>query len=406
MLNFADLAKWLEPNAHKAVAILGGSATPALSLQSIVSLSSDPEKTKAAFDYNQIPLGLPPGQGKAELREVIASNYNQKLSGLEADDIIVANATTGANHIIHRSLLRPGDHVIVQYPTYGPLIEEPRHIGCDISYLPLDPANGWQPDLKELRSLVRPGVTKLLVLNNPSNPTGTHFTTETQREIVKIAQEHDFIIHCDEIFRPLFHPASPLPHSMIEHLDAFPDFHNIVTTSSLSKVYGLSGVRIGWIATRSPALLQKFIHLRLYSMEEASAVDEIIATEVLGPRCRPGILDLHYQLAKTNIDLIQAFVDRNKDTVEWVRPTAGAVGFVKVKNPKTGEGVDDVDFCQRLLDQKKVLLSPATMCFQISQKDEAIIDFGGRMRMHFTAPTESLKKGIALIEEFLAEQEW
>lgn len=369
-------------------------------------MSSDPDSTKAALEYTHVPLGLPSGAGKKELRETIASNYSRELSGITADDIIIANATTGANHIVQRALLSPGDHVIVQYPTYGPLIEEPRHIGCDISYLRLDPSKSWQPDLGELGRLVRPGVTKMLILNNPSNPTGTHFTTETQQEIIKIAQEHNLMIHCDEIFRPFFHPTSPLPNSMVEHLDTFPNFHNIVTTSSLSKVYGLSGVRIGWIATRSSELLQKFTHMRLYSMEEASAVDEIIATEVLGPRCRPGILNKHYNLAKTNIDLIQNFVDRNKGTVEWIRPTAGAVGFIKICNPKTGGEVDDMDFCQRLLDKKKVILSPATLCFQISEKDNSEIDFKGRMRMHFTAETETVKKGITLIEEFLQEEEW
>lgn len=385
--------------------MLGGSATPSLSLNDIIGLSSDPDTTRAAFDCSNVPLGLPHEQGKLELREVIASIYDKKLSGVTADNIVIANATTGANHLVYRALLRPGDHVIAQYPTYGPLIEEPRHIGCDISYLRLNPSKSWQLDLEELRRLIRPNITKLLILNNPSNPTGTYHTTETQREIIKIAREHNLIIHCDEIFRPLFYHEPPFPNSMVEHLDSFPDYHNIVTTSSLSKAYGLTGVRIGWITTRSPDLFQKFMHMRLYTMEAASAIDEIVATEVLGPRCRPGILNKHYNIAKTNIDLIQAFIDRNKDAVEWTQPTAGAVGFVKFRNPKTGEAVDDVDFCQRLLDSKKVMLSPASLCFQIPQKGDTSLEFKGRMRMHFTAQIESVKKGLALIEEFLQE-EW
>lgn len=389
--------------------MLGGSAAPSLSLKDIISLSSDPDRTKAAFDFTEIILGLPDGQGKPELLDAIASTYDQKLSGLRPENIIVANATTGANHILYRALLSPGDHVIAQYPSYGPLIEEPRHIGCDISYLRLNPSNSWQPDLDELQRLIKPGITRLLILNNPNNPTGTHLTTETQREIVKIAQQHNLIIHCDEIFRPLFHHEAPYPTSMNEHLDTFPGFHNIVTTSSLSKVYGLSGIRIGWLATRSPDIIHKLIHMRLYSMEAASALDELVATEVLGPRCRPAILQKHHSLAKTNIDLIQAFIDRNKDSVEWVRPTAGAVGFVKFFNPRTGEAVDDVDFCQRLLDKKKVILSPASLCFQISLKgdtdDRMASEFRGRARMQFTTNIESVKKGITLIEEFLQEED-
>lgn len=384
--------------------MLGGSASPSLSLEEIISLSSDPDSTKAAFDFNKFSLGLPSIQGKAELRDAVASTYDRKLSGITAENIIIANGTSGANHIVYRALLKPGDHVIVQYPTYSPLIQEPIHIGCEISYLRLNPLKSWQPDLEELQRLIKPGVTKLLILNNPSNPTGTPLETQTQREIVKIAKQHNLTIHCDEIFRPLFYADGPIPTSMVEHFDTFPDFDRIVTTSSLSKAYGLSGVRIGWIATRSPEMFQRFIYTSLYTMLAVSSIDELIATEVLGPRCRPGILKKHHALAKRNIDLIQAFVDKNHTFCEWSRPTAGAVGFVKFRDPNTGDEIDDVTLCQELLDKKKVLLSPGSLCFEFPQTSEASPEFKGRVRVHFTTTTENLQNGLNLIDEFLNDK--
>lgn len=180
-----------------------------------------------AFDFTEMTLALSSAQGGQELRETIAAIYDVSKSSIEASSVVAANATTGANHIVHRSLLRAGDHVICQYPIYGPLLEEPKDIGCDISYLRLNPANKWSLDIEELKKLIKPGRTKMLILNNPVNPTGTHFSSELQREIIEVAKQHNLIIHCDEIFRPLFY-MKETPASMIEHADL--DYDKIVTT--------------------------------------------------------------------------------------------------------------------------------------------------------------------------------
>ena len=97
------------------------------------------------------------------------------------------------------------------------------------------------------------GKTKMLVLNNPHNPTGTVMPTAMQAEIVEVCRANDIIIFCDEIFRPLFHsPSSTSTTSFLEHSSK--TFDKIITTGSLSKPYGLSGIRIGWVATMNPEL--------------------------------------------------------------------------------------------------------------------------------------------------------
>jgi len=379
--------------------MLGGSATPYLSLKEIISLSTDQEATKDAFNFADMALSLAPAQGGLALRETIAGTYDHARSNVEADNIITANATTGANHIVQRSLLKPGDHVICQYPVYGPLLEEPEEIGCEVSYLRLNPADNWSVDLDQLKSLIKPGTTKMLILNNPVNPTGTHLSTDVQREIIKIAKQHDLIVHSDEIFRPLFYTNADTPTSLIEHADLAYD--KIVTTASLSKVYGLSGVRVGWITTRSQALRDEFMHYRLWSCQSLSLIDETIAAEVLSPRCRPGILQKHFDLAKANLDLIQSFIDTHGEQCEWARPTSGAVAFVKFKDHKSGEAVDDVAFCQRLAESKGVVLAPASSCFDTGDHKG---EFKGRTRVHFTTKKETVVKGLDLLGEFLDEE--
>ncbi|KAK5946074.1 hypothetical protein PMZ80_000213 [Knufia obscura] len=391
-----QLVKWLTSNGPNAVAVVGGSATPYLSLQEIVSLSSDPETTKAAFDIMNRTLSLT--EGGPTLQKTIAEIYDQSRSNIEARNVIVTNAATGANHVVQRSLLKAGDHVICQYPIYGPLLDEPKDIGCEMSYLRLDPADNWSLDLEQLKALIKPGKTKMLILNNPANPTGTHLSTELQREIIQIAKQHDIVIHCDEIFRPLFH-TDETPASMIEHADL--DYDKVVTTSSLSKAYGLSGVRLGWIATRSQRLMDEFTHYRMFTCQFVSTIDEAIATEVLSSRCRPAILQKHFSMAKANLDLVQSFIDEHSEQCEWVRPTAGSVGFVKFKNHRTGQPVDDIEFCKRLMDSKKVLMAPASSCFDLGDRKG---EFEGRTRMHFTVETDTAKKALTLLGEFLDEE--
>lgn len=401
----ADFAlhNFIHSRGPSADAILAGSATPYLSINEIISLSDDPGTTKKVLTTSLFssPLALCSDKGSKQLRANIAATYNTSASHITADNIIAVNATSGANHIIQRALLNPGDHVINQYPAYGPLIEEARDIGCEISYLRLDPSKNWAIDLDELKSLIRPGGTKMLILNNPGNPTGSQIDSATQKAIIKIAKEHNLIIHCDEIFRPLFHTDDPQT-SFSEHADL--SYDRIATTCSLSKCYGLSGVRVGWITTRCPELYKKFLNYRMYSISALPFFDELVATEVLSSRCRPGILSKHLTMAKRNIEVFQKLVDDFPDQVEWIRPVAGAVAFIKFKEPHTGKPVDDVEFCDRLMERKKVLLSPGTLCFEFAQNDAARNEFQGRTRVHFTTLSDVVERGAKKIAEFLEEE--
>lgn len=273
------------------------------------------------------------------------------------------------------------------YPTFGALLEIPKFLRADMSYWRLDSEKGWKASLDDLRSLLKPS-TKMLILNNPHNPTGSILSTSEQAEILKIASEHNIIVHTDEIFRPLFH-AGEVPTSILEHQF----YDRTIATGSLSKAWCFSGIRVGWCVTRNRELRDAMISLRQWTLQSTSTVDEIIAREILSERCRG---NLHWRIsdfAKKNLAELQSLVKTHRDSVSCTLPAGGSIAFVKFINPKTGQPVDDVELCKRLKQDTGVLLSPGSLCFGQ--------DFLGFARIHFTVPPHLFKKGLERISIFL-----
>ncbi|OAP56376.1 hypothetical protein AYL99_09555 [Fonsecaea erecta] len=386
-----QLPNWIEGNKDNAQYVLGGSAAPSISLDDLVSLSSNPEATERALQFRSMKMNNGSPQGTPELRGRIASLYNETI---RPEHVITATGTTGANLTVLQSLLQAGDHAICQYPTYPQLLGLPESFPCDLSYWRLDPDNGWQPSIAELRKLINPS-TKMIILNNPSNPTGVHLDGKLQREILEVAREHNIIVFADEIFRPLFHsPAATTTPSLVENT-----YSRVVVTSSMSKVWGMSGVRIGWMVSRDRDILALLLNTRQYTVMSTGLIDEVVATEALGPRCRPQILKRHLEYAQRNLAVLDAFVRKNSDMVSWVRPTAGAIAFVRFSSPD-GQVVDDVEFCEQLLKEEGVLISPGSLCFSTEKQS----DFCGYVRMHFTLTPEYLDKALEIVDAFLAKR--
>ncbi|OQV01251.1 hypothetical protein CLAIMM_06639 [Cladophialophora immunda] len=386
-----QLPNWIEGNKDSAKYVLGGSAAPSISLDDLVALSIDPAATERALQFRSMKMNNGSLQGTRELRERIASLYSEDVL---PENVITATGTTGANLTVFQSLLQAGDHAICQYPTYPQLLGLPESFPCDLSYWRLDPDKGWQPSVDELRKLIQPS-TKMIILNNPNNPTGAHLDGTLQGKILEIAREHNIIVFADEIFRPLFHsPAAASTPSLVEH-----GYSKVVVTSSMSKVWGMSGVRIGWIVSRDRDILALLLNTRQYTVMSTSLIDEVVATEALSPRCRPLILKRHLEYAQQNLARWDAFVKKNSDMCSWTRPTAGAIAFVKFSSPD-GTVVDDVEFCQQLLKEDGVLISPGSLCFSTEKQT----DFRGYVRLHFTLTPENLDKALEVLDSFLAKR--
>ncbi|KAF7563248.1 hypothetical protein G7046_g880 [Stylonectria norvegica] len=348
-----------------------------------------------------VKLTYGPILGSQLLREQVAAHCSTEKSRLTADSIIITQGAIGANFLALYSLLGPGDHVVCVYPTYQQLYDVPRSIGAEVSLWRLRKEDGFVPNLADLESLIKANTKvptstyltvsslryscRMIIINNPNNPTGVPIPTSVVQRISKVAEERGIILFSDEVYRPLFHGGVqgkggvPVPATAL-------DYEKTVVTGSMSKGYALAGIRIGWIATKDKAIMSALVSARDYTTISVSQLDDQIASYALSPEVRGPLIDRNTELAKTNLKLLKTFVDNHSAVCSWVEPTAGTTAFIQFMNK--GEAVNDVEFCIDLLEKTKVFICPGSHCFG---SDE---DFQGYVRLGYVCETDVLKEGL------------
>ena len=142
-------------------------------------------------------------RGSEKLRTILANRYSAKRL-CQADDILITPGAIAANMTALYGLVGKGDHVICHYPTYQQLYEIPKSLGAEVDYWRALESNKWQLDIEELKDLIRPN-TRMIIINNPNNPSGAIVPKATLDLLVEVAEEHNITIMADEVYRPLFH---------------------------------------------------------------------------------------------------------------------------------------------------------------------------------------------------------
>jgi aspartate/methionine/tyrosine aminotransferase len=280
--------------------------------------------------------------GAPELREAIADLYEST----GPDDVAVTSCAEEGILLVHHALLKPGDHAIVETPCYESAIALARSTGADVSPWQRRFGDGWRHDLDELERLMTPR-TRVLYINQPHNPTGTLMSNATFERVVELARERDVVLFCDEVYRELEHDAAA-------RLPAACDvYERAVSLGSISKTYGLPGLRIGWLACRDPAIREAVVTLKDYTTICASAPSELLVALAL--RNREILVARNLEIVGRNLPLLDAFFAGHAGVFEWVRPTAGPIGFPVVR------GIADVDAMCETLANAGVLLLPGSV---------------------------------------------
>ncbi|AZO21022.1 pyridoxal phosphate-dependent aminotransferase [Mesorhizobium sp. M1E.F.Ca.ET.045.02.1.1] len=278
-------------------------------------------------------------RGDKELRTLIAAQNE----GLSADDVLVTAGAAGALFIIATSLLSPSDHLVVVRPNYATNIETPKAIGCAISYVDLDFENGFAIDVERVAAAVRPN-TKLISVTCPHNPTGTMMTRADLDALVALTERRRCRLLVDETYRDLSY-GERLPSAASLSASA-------ISVSSLSKAFGIPGIRIGWLVARDKAVRETFLAAKEQIGICGSVVDEAIARAMLERR-DAFLASLLPQMARRR-DIVQAWID-GEPLVDWVRPQGGVVGFPRL-NVDTGFDLDR--FYTRLLEEHGTYVGP------------------------------------------------
>ena len=192
--------------------------------------------------------GYGPSPGIMEAREAVAHDFTARGLPMTADRVLLTAGTSEGIEIALNALANPGDEVMVPSPTYPLYTAVTAKIAARTVYYRTDPANGWLPDLDQIRSLITPR-TRALVVIDPNNPTGAVYPEAVRRELIAMASRHGFVLLADEVYGDLAYDGPTPPMARID-TDA-----PVISFGSLSKAYLAPGWRAGWMAVgTSPRL--------------------------------------------------------------------------------------------------------------------------------------------------------
>jgi len=338
-INLFKLERYFAQHEFRAKYLLSPSDCESLSMSELLQLA-DPDSLAL---WNELRLGYTESPGHPALRAEVSGLYQT----IAPDDVMIA-APEEAIFVAMHSMLRPGDHVVCIFPAYQSLYEIARAIGCQVTpwTLELD-KEGWRLDLDQLdRALTER--TRLIVLNFPHNPTGYLPSRAELDAVVELARRRGLIVFCDEMYRLLeYDPARRLP--------ALCDLYERgISLLGMSKTFGLPGLRLGWLATRERALVERFLAFKDYTTICSSAPSEVLGIMALG--AKGAIVARNLAIVQDNLEIAAQFFAEHAHRFVWIRPQAGSIAF-----PQWVAGTPVEQFCQGALDEQGVMIVPGSI---------------------------------------------
>jgi hypothetical protein len=264
------------------------------------------------FDFNRLEIQGDNSYGYGRLLHSVAAKY-----GVDPDCVVEAAGTSMANHLAMAALLEPGDEVLIEQPAYGPLLDAARYLEADVKRFPRTEESGFAVDPEEIRRAITPQ-TRLIVITNLHNPTSVLTPDSVLREVGELARSVGAHVLVDEVYLDAVYEGTPRT-----SLHLGPEF---VVTNSLTKVYGLSGLRCGWI------LAQPDLARRVRLLNDIYAATPAHPTEILSVAAFEN-LDAIRERARRVVEAdrvaLAGFLQRH-GTVSAVRTDWGTTSFLRV----------------------------------------------------------------------------
>lgn len=299
---------------------------------------TDLKFNELGLSLNNLKLEYIAHRGHTGLRKLIAAGAN-----LHASQILLTNGAAGALFIINSSLLTAEDHLVVVKPNYATNIEVPVTIGCAISYIDLTFEKDWRIDIAAVEAAIQPN-TKLISITTPHNPTGMLMTNDELNKLISIAEKKNIWLLADETYRDAcFKTPYPVMASKSD---------KVISVSSLSKAYGLPGLRIGWLMTKSDELLERFLAAKEMICISNSALDEEVAYQFYQQKEK--FAKAINERALQNFNLLREWLQKEA-RLEAVLPEGGVVCFPRFKS---NVQIDTTKFYHLLMQAYKTMVGP------------------------------------------------
>jgi aspartate/methionine/tyrosine aminotransferase len=293
-----------------------------------------------AADLLDLRLGYTESQGTSVFRAAVAGLYDCA----SPEEVISLGAPEEGIYLMMRTLLEPGDHVVVLTPAYDSLLNLAEHVSGNVSRWAIRPTEtGWRLDLDELARLVTSD-TRLVIVNFPHNPTGLLPSAGEFAAIIDVVRARGAWLFCDEMYRDLERdPASRLP-------SAADLYERAIVLAGLSKTHGLPGLRTGWLIVRDPAVREALINWKHYTTICPPAPSELLATAAL--RAHKTLVERSRSIVAGNLVLAEPFFGRHGNLFHWRPPQAGSVALVGLNVTSAAA------YCRDLSRDAGVLLLP------------------------------------------------
>ena len=257
------------------------------------------------------------GYGYRPLIESIAARYR-----VDREAVVTAAGTTFANHLAMAALIKPGDEVLFEHPAYEPMLAAALYLGANVRRFPRRFDDGFMPE--GLESLVTPK-TRLIVLTNLHNPSGVLIEEAELKQLGEIARRVGARVLVDEVYMETLFEDAPRT--------AFHIGNEFVVTSSLTKAFGLSGLRCGWIFAEPELAKRMWLLNDLFAATPVHAGERlsVVAMQQLGE-----IGGRAKKLLDRNRMLLNEFLDTRED-LEVIRAEFGTVMFPRVRRESSDE---------------------------------------------------------------------
>jgi aspartate/methionine/tyrosine aminotransferase len=324
---------------------------------------------------SDLSLGYAMTKGLVQLRDAIIDMYGGL--GLTRENVLVTNGTSEANLLAVLSLIGRGDEVVVQMPNYMQIYGLLKAINAKVREWWLKPSEEFKPSIDDLNKLIGKN-TKAIFISNPNNPTGKSLNSRDLKKIAEVAGENDVFLVFDEVYRGLELVDSYTP-SILEHYD----LDKAVVTSGLSKVYGLPGIRVGWMIS-SRKIVNKAWSIKDYTTISTSTLSSYIALKVLQPSTMDRLIERARRIVRGNLLVFKSAIS-SENLLSYIEPDAGAYIPVKINLP-----INTLKLAEKIYKEKSVLVNPGE-CFNIP----------GYFRIGLGGLQEELSLGVNMIIETL-----
>ncbi|HJX84504.1 MAG TPA: aminotransferase class I/II-fold pyridoxal phosphate-dependent enzyme [Candidatus Angelobacter sp.] len=357
------LDMWLDSHEHGIEYDLAASTGPGWTMDQLLELGGEEEKER--FLHQRLSYGRPVGD--EDLRTAIAG-----MQGVGPECVQIVTGASEALLVLMWLAAEPGANVVIPSPGFTTFSALPESLGIETRFYHIRRENKFRIDIQEIQKLVD-ARTKLVLVNNPHNPTGATVTDEEFNELHAFTADRGVQLISDEVYHPVYHgretkSAARLPHATVIH--------------DLSKAFPLAGLRVGWMIEHDERRRQQYWTARAYFTISNSPTNEILAT--IAMRNHDVILQRTRETASRNLQLLDSFMAEHRDSLGWIRPQGGMTAF-----PWLLSGEDSRPFCEALVE-KGVLLAPGD-CFGMPS----------HFRLGFGAASDRFSPGLERFGQFL-----